>query len=226
MNEPGTGGSTSFARGEQTRVWCHHCETFRSSTWDVGDLLVEGRHEPVHGVLRAGCDSCGTVVALGAEATPVIREALQGRARKTTTTIRVQKSLVLRLNADLVQAGIDIQDFDALVKGFVIYLRQGTANWKRAVFVLKHLDDPILADEPDEAIAFHLRPEVWYVLERLEDDTAFHTAELVRRFLASVSHAWAKESLPKRAGHGAVKTRRSLQPDPSRQIKEFAVLAS
>ena len=64
--------------GDKSKAVCEDCESLVSTTFEYRDVPFDNGRGTVKGVLAEVCNRCDNVVALPAQSTPAVRQALEG----------------------------------------------------------------------------------------------------------------------------------------------------
>ena len=172
-----------FEPGKRVKAPCDSCGTVVEATYGYGPVPYRGT--VVEGVMRATCDTCGQVVATAQQSAPLFRAAVEKKARKRQSSVRIPRVLADFARMELARhEAPDIERFDLLVKAFAISVRASEKRWTAMVERLRILRDPALELPNDVQVPLYLNERLQKVLKELQEAAGLASlSELVRRIL-------------------------------------------
>jgi hypothetical protein len=99
--------------GDASEALCPTCDDLVPTTFRIRSVTVDGVGQPIDDVLVAACDRCGATVAIPAQSTPRLKEALERSPAKLAARVNRKLDDALRLVA--AELGVRDCDFRSLL---------------------------------------------------------------------------------------------------------------
>lgn len=179
MNEP-------YEAGRKIEAPCEICGGFVSATFDLGALPMDDG-SVVNGVMRATCDTCGSIVAVAHQSASVVREALDRRDAGRRATVRLPRTLAAQVAGRLSRKGTPPTQYQLLLAAFAnAWRRMDAADREALVLRLGSSDSRSARARKEVTVNIDLGHNLAGFLEDLRRETGLSSrSELVRRVLAA-----------------------------------------
>lgn len=164
--------------GQTTRVYCHTCQTFVQATYAYGPFPFDNG-VVAENVMRAVCDSCGSIVAVAHQSAPLLKEALE--INSVRSTMRLPQELLDYVGLQLDRVGARPNHYDLFLKALLLACH---GKEVKIGHQLAKVQDPILLQPHTATLNLVLTPNLHRVVRALESSSNIsNTSELLRRLI-------------------------------------------
>ena len=130
--------------GQTTKVYCETCQRFVQATYSYGPFQFDNG-VVAENVMRAVCDACRSVVAVAHQSAPLLKEALEAPALRST--MRLPQELLDYMGLQLDRVGTRATHYDLFLRALLLACH---GKEKEIGERLSKLNDPIL-EQPNTA---------------------------------------------------------------------------
>lgn len=164
--------------GEKELAACETCQKFTQATWDYGSVTFE--ELVVEQIMRATCDTCGSIVGTAHQSSYLFKKALR-QQRQHRTTIRLPQELRDYLSLQLDRAGASVFQPEIFLRALLAACRGCEEIVGKA---LQAIEDPVLLRPCSEVLTLTLRTPLKNTLTQLHEHSGIAgVSELLRRLL-------------------------------------------
>lgn len=117
--------------GDKTKAACDHCKSFQNATYDLRDVPLSDGSGTVRNVLVGVCDTCGSVISLPHQSTPLVKKVREGQRQPLEGRVPAHIVDILNLASDQLGAGPDFTP--GLLKYYLHSLAENEPSAKRLI---------------------------------------------------------------------------------------------
>ena len=121
--------------GDITRAACDNCKSFQSATYDLRDVPFSDGSGIVKNVLVGVCDSCGSVITLPQQSTPLVARQMEHGRKGLEGRVPAHIVDILNVASSELGAGPDF------ASGLMKYYLHSLAEHKKAASTLRKYRD-------------------------------------------------------------------------------------
>jgi Arc/MetJ-type ribon-helix-helix transcriptional regulator len=165
--------------GDLTEAPCESCQRFTQAQFAYGPVELEDGLV-VENVMRATCETCGSVVSLAQQSSYLLRQALY-RHKRRRTTVRLPQELADFIALKLSLVGMRPSKVDLFFRALLLAARGQERGLGQA---LSKIEDPVLSQRLGVTVNLSLRPIAQDVIDLLVQHSGLrNSSEVLRRLL-------------------------------------------